>query len=286
MGQLADRMVEEMEIRGLCENTREAYLCAMRSLVKFCGCSPGKIQQEDVRRYQLYVLRERKLSASTLNQHVSAIRFFFHRVLPRPWALEEVPHYKGGQLLPEVLSRQEVLALLGALSNLKHRTILATVYSAGLRLNEARHLQVEDIDSDRMSLRIRQGKGRKDRNVKLPRKLLDLLREYWLHGRPRTWLFPGEKPQEPLCESSFQRIFHQARVKAGIKKGASLHSLRHSYATHLLESGVNLVVLQRLLGHKSLQTTARYLHLSQADLEKVPSLLDDLGDAVTPELLP
>ncbi len=216
------------------------------------------------------------LSYKTFNCHVSAIRFFHKYVLDLGWSAERIPYQKTGKSLPIVLSREEVLGLFDVVTNLKHRTILMVLYSAGLRISEALRLKAPDIDSQRMMIRVHEGKGRKDRYVMLSQKLLETLRRYWLLDRPEPWLFPGQRASRPLTSSSVQRFFERARQRAGILKKATPHTLRHSFATHLLERGVNIRVIQRLLGHRSLRSTEIYTHVAETYLRDTKSPLDDL----------
>ncbi len=276
MGKFQDLMDRELRIRGLAENTRKSYLEKMRCFVRHFMRPPDQLTAEDVKQYQLFLTKDRRVTWSTFNVHVCAIRFFYRAVLQVDWDVEHIPYQKTGKRLPVVLSGQEVIALLNAAKNLKHRAILMTLYSAGLRASEAVHLRLEDIDSKRMMIRVAQGKGRKDRYVMLSGKLLETLRRYWLKSRPDPWLFPGQTSRDPITYGSVDRFFARAKEKAGIRKRVCPHSLRHSFATHLLERGVNIRVIQRLLGHRSLRSTEIYTHVAESYVRDTKSPLDDL----------
>jgi site-specific recombinase XerD len=276
MGRFHALMDRELRVRGLAERTRQNYLEYMRGFVRHFMLPPDRLTIEHVKQYQLHLTKDRGYSYSTFNVHVCAIRFFYRHVLDLGWAVERIPYQKRGRKLPVVLSRAEVLALFDAVPNLKHRTILMTLYAGGLRVGEALRLRARDIDSGRMMIRIDQGKGRKDRYVMLSAKLLETLRRYWWEYRPDLWLFPGQDPSHPLRRSSVRGIFWRTRKRVGIQKEVSPHTLRHSFATHLLERGVNLRVIQRLLGHRSLRTTELYTHVAQTDILNTASPLDDL----------
>lgn len=286
MGKFQDLMDRELRIRGLAENTRESYLEKMRCFVRHFMRAPDQLTAEDVKQYQLFLTKDRRVTWSTFNVHVCAIRFFYRNVLQVDWDVEHIPYQRTGKRLPVVLSGEEVVALLDATANLKHRAILMTLYSAGLRASEAVHLRLPDIDSKRRMIRVGQGKGRKDRYVMLSETLLETLRCYWRENRPDPWLFPGQDPSRPLTRESVEKFFVRAKEKAGIRKRVSPHSLRHSFATHLLERGVNIRVIQRLLGHRSLRSTEIYTHVAQSYVRDTKSPLDDLLPKVAGVELP
>jgi len=276
MGQYREAMRRDMQIRGFMPNTQKSYLGWVKDFVRFHMLPPDRLGLEDVHRYQLHLTEEREVSPSTLNVAVAALRFFYRVTVDVEWDIERVPYQKRGRRLPEIFSREEVRRLLEVLDNLKHRSLLSTTYAGGLRVSEAVSLRISDIDSQRMVLRIDQGKGRKDRYVMLSETLVGLLREYWKAYRPRHWLFPGQIPGRPLTESSLQRTFGKAKEAAGITKHVTAHSLRHSFATHLLESGTNIRVIQRLLGHRSLRSTEIYTHVASNYVTETSSPLDAL----------
>jgi site-specific recombinase XerD len=275
-----DRMDQDMEIRGLALNTRKAYLLAMRKFVRYFMRPPDQLTPEDIRRYQLHLTRERKVSWAVFNIATAAIKFFYRVTLKKDWNIEEIPYQRKPRKLPEILSTEKVNALFGSLRNLKHRAILMTAYAGGLRASEVIHLKVTDIDSQRMVLRIDQGKGRKDRYVMLSPRLLEVLREYWKAKRPHPWLFPNERdPQKPLSRHAMGWIVGKAKKAAKISGRIYPHLLRHSFASHLLEQGANLRVIQKLLGHRSLRSTEIYTHVAKNYLHETPSPLDVLPDA-------
>lgn len=276
MGKLQDCMDRELRIRGYAENTRKSYIGNMRCFVRHFMRPPDELTAEHVKEYQLFLTKEKQVSWSTFNVHVCAIRFFYREVLRVEWDVEHIPYQKRGRRLPVVLSCEEVRALLDVTTNLKHRTLLMVIYSAGLRPSEAVHLQLADIDSGRMMIRVDQGKGRKDRYVMLSERLLLTLRRYWREYQPTLWLFPGQDPSCPLTRGSLEKLFTRAKKKAGIQKPVTPHSLRHSFATHLLERGVNIRVIQRLLGHRSLRSTEIYTHVAETYVRDTKSPLDDL----------
>lgn len=276
MGRFQDLMDRELRIRGLAENTRKSYLEKMRCFVRHFMRPPDQLAAEEVKQYQLFLTQDRRVKWSTFNVHVCAIRFFYREVLKVEWDVEHIPYQRTGKRLPEILSGAEVVGLLDAVANRKHRAILMTLYAAGLRVSEAVHLRLSDIDSQRMMIRVDQGKGRKARYVMLSPKLLHSLRCYWLESRPTLWLFPGADPSRPLTRESVEKFFARARKKAGIRKRVSPHSLRHSFATHLLERGVNIRIIQRLLGHRSLRSTEIYTHVAETYVRDTRSPLDDL----------
>lgn len=276
MGKLQDRMDRELRIRGYAENTRINYIRAMRSFVRHFMQSPDQLTTEHIKQYQLFLTEDRKMSWSMFNLHVCAIRFFYREVLEVDWDVERISYHKRATRLPVILSGEEVCALLDAAQNPKHRALLMTLYAAGLRSSEATHLQLASIDSGRRMIRVDQGKGRKDRYVMLSERLLITLRHYWKEYRPAPWLFPGRDPKCPISISSVGLLFARIKKKAGIEKRASPHSLRHSFATHLLEQGVNIRVIQRLLGHRSLRSTEIYTHVAQNYVRDTKSPLDDL----------
>lgn len=278
MGQFRDLMDRDLQIRGYSPFTVETYLRHVREFVRYFMRPPDELTVEHINRYQLYLTEERKVSWSYFNQAVSAIRFFYLTSLKKNWNIKQIPYQKTGRSLPEVLSREEVGAILKATRNIKHLSILMTVYSGGLRVGEVVMLRVSDIDFERMVIRIEQGKGRKDRYVMLSKKLMAVLDEYVEKYKPSHWLFPGQKPGRPLGRRSAQRIFKRSKEAAGINKKVTAHSLRHSFATHLLEDGANIRVVQRLLGHRSLTTTAVYTHVAKDYLNETPSPLDSEGD--------
>ena len=276
MGIFRDMMERDLQIRGFSPSTQHCYLGRMKEFVRYFMQPPDELTTADINRYQLYLARERKVSWEVFNQSVAALRFFYRITLQKGLEIERIPYQKTGRKLPVVLSQQEVKALLETPTNIKHRAILMATYAGGLRVSEVVNLRVIDIDSQRMTLRIEQGKGRKDRYVMLSAKLLGVLRQYWKTVRPSCWLFPGQIPERHLTRSSVLRIFYQARDKAGITKKVSVHCLRHSFATHLLESGVNIRKIQVLLGHKSLQSTQVYTNVANDYLDNTPSPLDIL----------
>lgn len=274
MTPLRQRMLEDMGIRNLAENTQSAYLQQVAAYSRYFDRSPDQLGPEEIRTYQLYLMEDRALTPSSICVATGALRFLYKVTLKRTWAVEEIPMPKRPRKLPEILSPEEVMHFLNAITNHKHRAILMTAYAAGLRVSEATHLKVTDIDSQRMMLRVEQGKGMKDRYVMLSARLLDVLRTYWKSARPSHWLFPGEVNGQPITREAVGLACQKARRDSGITKRITPHSLRHAFASHLLESGANLRTIQLLLGHRSLATTARYLKVATSTVCATASPFD------------
>ena len=257
----------------------------MADFARFFNKSPEHLGPEDIRKYQLHLIHEKKVAWSTLQVRIAALKFLYTRTLKREWFIQEVVKPKVRRKLPTVMSHEEVTAMLDATPNLKHRALLATLYATGLRCAEVLQLKITDIDSQRMVIRVREGKGQRPRQVMLSPKLLALLRAYWRWRRPSDWLFPGEKPGTPMTPSAVRQMCQQLAKKVGIKKQTSPHIWRHSFATHLLDAGTDLRTIQVLLGHASLKTTAIYLHVSVRRVQKTQSPLEDLAilEILTPD---
>lgn len=275
---LRQQLIEELVLRGLSERTQEAYVHQVYQLAKFYRLSPDKLSEQQVRQYLFHLASERQLAASTVNQAVNAFRFLYGRVLRRDLEVlrQALPHGRKSIRRPEVFSTGELekLFTVGAVHPM-HRAFLMTVYGAGLRLNEACHLKFEHLDRARMQTRVELGKGRKDRYTVLSPALLAELERYWRVCRPRHWLFPSRRdPRAPLPDGTGQKIYNAAVERAGLRRKGGIHALRHSFATHLVEAGVELPVLQRLLGHQSLSTTTVYLHVRQERLAQIQGPLE------------
>ena len=273
MTPLRQRFIDDLRIRNYAPRTIEAYVAGVARLAKHFGRSPDLLGPEDIRAFQLYLLQQR-VSWSKFNQIVSALRLLYRVTLGKSEHVPYIAYGKRPKTLPSVLSPEEVSRLIQAAPQGRDRVLLQVAYGCGLRLSELLSLQVGDIDSARMVVHVRQGKGNKDRLVPLSLRLLEDLRAYWRLCRPVTWLFPGKKPDQPITNGNVQRNFRRIAKRAGVTKRCSMHTLRHSYATHLLEAGVDLLTLKALLGHRNLDTTARYLHISTERIHKTPSLLD------------
>lgn len=276
MKTLREKMIQQMQLKGYSKSTIETYIDCINSLAKYYNTPPDILTIEQIRDYFQYCLTEKKLSKSWMNQMVSALKILFRDVLKQEWDKIDIPRPRREKKLPIVLSREEVKKILNALRNIKHRAFLMITYSAGLRVSEARQLKISDIDSSRMLVRIEQAKGQKDRYSVLSPIALELLRIYWKTYKPKYWLFENKNGQ-PVPESTSQNIFKNALKKSGVTKKIGIHSLRHSFATHLLEQGVSLPIIQQFLGHKSLRTTSGYLHVQQYSIDAVRSPLDTLS---------
>lgn len=276
MGIFRDQFERDLQIRGYAPNTVNSYVYCVRSLIKHFMRPPDELTVDDINDFQLHLTKERKVAWSTFNIYVFAIRLFFLVTLKKDWEVTAIPYQKTGRKLPVVLNGAELTALFKSVSNIKHRAILMTAYSAGLRVSEVIHLRVSDIDSERMVIRVDQGKGNKDRYVPLSERLLPVLRQYWRAVRPPEWLFPGQNPNKSLGRSSVDRFLRETKKRAGITKNVSLHSLRHSFATHLLERGTDIRTIQRLLGHRSLSSTMIYTHVAKNYVNQAGSPLDSL----------
>jgi site-specific recombinase XerD len=274
MGALRKQMDGDLVVRGMAVRTREAYLGAVAGLVKFYGRRPDRINEQEVQNYLLYLIEQRQLAWSSCNIVAQGLKFFYRVTLKRPEAQFAIPRARQPQKLPQILAREEVVALIENTLNVKHRAILMTAYAAGLRLNEICHLRLTDIDSARMMIRIEQGKGAKDRYTLLSPRLLSELRRYWMLYRPKHWLFPSKDGEHPISDGTVHRIYHTAKGRAGIAKDGGIHSLRHAFATHLLEAGVDIHTIQRLMGHGHISSTLRYFHLARKHLASTPSPLE------------
>ena len=286
-------LADTLAAHGRSPRTQQTYTLMLRLFGRYLGrFHVGKtldtVGPEDVEAYQRHLVTERKVGFSSFNQSTCALRFFYRTCLGRPdWTIARMPFQRKRRTLPEILSPEEIAAIFHACHNLKHKALLMTSYSGGLRLGETLALLPSDIDSTRMMIRIEQGKGRKDRYVMLSKALLDELRVYWKAFRPLRWLFEGRKPGEPLSPSTAEKVFTTAAGRAGITKGVSFHSLRHAFATHLLEGGTNLCVIQALLGHRSLTTTQVYTHVARTYVNATQSPLDALrGESPKQETVP
>src|SRR5712672_2520093 len=278
---LRQRMIEDMTIRKLAPKTQVSYIRAVRNFTILLGRSPDQASAEDLRRYQVH-LASSGVAVPSQNATVTALRFFFAVTLGRSEITQRMAFVREPRKLPVVLSPQEVARLLEAAPGLKYRAALSVAYGAGLRANEVVSLKIGDIDSTRMVIRVEQGKGNKDRYVMLSGHLLELLRAYWKAARPQGWLFPGQNRVNPLTTRQLNRACHAAAQAAGIDKRVSLHTLRHSFATHLLEQKVDIRVIQVLLGHKKLDTTALYSQVATRTIREVRSPLEQLAMTVKP----
>ncbi len=274
MTPLRQRMLEDMGIRNLSRNTQLSYLQQVSAYARHFACSPEELGPEEVRAYQVHLIEVRKLNPGSVGIATSALRFLYKVTLKRDWSPDDFPLPKKRFRLPVVLSPEEVMHFLESVDSLKHRTILTTAYAAGLRVSEATHLRVTDIDSQRMVVRVDQGKGRKDRYVMLSPRLLEVLRAYWKVARPKLWLFPGEVPGQPITKDAVELACQKARRASGIAKPVTPHSLRHAFATHLLEAGTDVRRIQLLMGHRSLATTSRYLKVATSEVCATTSPLD------------
>jgi integrase/recombinase XerD len=263
MSTLRTQMTHDMLVRGLAEQAQKSYIRVVTGLAQFTDCRPDQLSDRDVQRYLGHVIEDRHRAWGTCNTIVHGLRFFSHVTRGRPTTTFHIPWARQPAKLPVILSPAEGAQLFAAAPTLRHRTLLQTPYSAGLRVSEVRHLKVTDIDSQRMGLRIEQGKRRKDRYVPLSARFLPDLRTYWRTYRPGPWLSPNHMGTRPLSPVTAHRIFHAAKGRAGIVKPGGIHSLRHAFATHLLEAGTDLYTIQRLLGHTSIRTTRRYFHVAQ-----------------------
>ena len=276
MTPLRRRMIDAMLLRGFAPRTREAYCDAVIALAKHYERSPDVLSAEQLQNYLLHLITEKKLAYASVNQAACAFRFIFGTVLRWPEVRFDIPMAKVPKRLPQILSREEVVRLIESAATLRGRMLLTTTYAAGLRVSEVCALQLADIESapDRMCLKVRQGKGGQDRYTLLSPRLLDQLRQYWHDQRPRLWLFPNRSGTAPIDSCTAQRIYCAARDAAGIAREGGIHTLRHGFATHLLEAGVDLPTIQRLLGHSHISTTMRYLHLARSHLTGTTSPLE------------
>jgi integrase/recombinase XerD len=281
MTPLRQRMIDDMKVRNMAALTQAAYVRAVKNFAAFHRRSPDRLSFEDVRTYQLHLL-SRGLQPQTLNQIICALRFFYAVTLGKPEAKTQLPLARRADTLPAVLSPQEVTRFLNAVADLKHRAAFATIYAAGLRVSEVSELTVGDIDSGRMVIHIRQGKGSKDRFVMLSEQLLGILRAYWRSERPKGWLFPGPDSSRPITPRSLQRACRTAAEAAGLDKTVTVHTLRHCFATHLLERGVDIRVIQDLLGHRHINATARYARVAINTIRQVQSPLEHLNLGTLP----
>jgi site-specific recombinase XerD len=282
-------MTEDMQVRNLALNTQTCYVQQVSLFARHFDKSPEQLGPEDIRTYQIYLTNEKKLAPGSVLIAVAALRFLYKVSLKKNWTFEDaIPALKKPQKLPVVLSPEEVLQFLGCVGSTKHRAILTTCYAAGLRISEAIHLKPTDIDSQRMVIRVEQGKGQKDRYVMLSPQLLETLRSYWRAMRPKGWLFEGDVSGQPINRSSVELACQKARRLSGIRKPITPHSLRHGFAVHLLESGTDVRTIQLLLGHRSLATTAKYLRIATSKVCSTSSPLDLLPPPVLvkPNLAP
>lgn len=277
MSPLRARMIEDMRIRGMGDKAQQAHIRAIKDFAGFLRRSPDTATPEDLRAYQLH-MAETKVTPPIFNARITALRFFFSMTCGRDEMKKYMQFRTEPRKLPIILSTEEVSSVLAAAPGpgLKYRAALSISYGAGLRASEVTNLKVRDIDSDRMLIHVERGKGGKDRDVMLSPSLLDLLRAYWREARPQGWLFPGQSRVEPMSPRSLNRAFNSAKAMAGIKKPATLHSLRHSFATHLLEADTDVRVIQVLLGHAKLTTTARYAHVATKTIRKVASPFENI----------
>jgi len=274
MSTLREKMLEDLQLRGITPRTQKKYIREVRDLANYFKKSPEELGEEEVKKYLVHLLEDRKLSTGTYKNYVAGIKFLYKTTLNREEVVEKIKYPKAKIKLPVVLDLAEVKMLLTVMENLKHRAILTITYSAGLRISETARLKVTDIDSKRMMVRVQQGKGYKDRYTILSKTALVCLRQYWRSYRPKDWLFKGQKEGTHIGISSIRQIFLEAKERAGITKPASPHTLRHSFATHLIEAGTSLHHVQLLLGHRSPTTTTVYLHVSRMNLAQVTSPLD------------
>ena len=278
---LRQRMTEDMQVRNLSPLTQSSYVQQVSMFARHFDKSPAVLGLEDIRDYQLYLTNQKKLDANSIKVAVSAIRFLYRVTLKLPWDFDEaVPSPKKPRTLPIILSPEEVLQFRGCVTNIKQRTILTTCYAAGLRISEAVHLMPSAIDRQRMVIRIEQGKGRKDRYVMLSPELLQVLINYWHAARPRGCLFPGDIPGQPITRGAVELACQAAHTRSGLTKPVTPHSLRHAFAVHLLEAGTNLRTIQLLMGHSSLNTTARYLRIATSKVCATTSPLDLLPSPI------
>ena len=288
MTPLRQRMTEDMQVRNLALNTQQSYVQQVSLFARYFNKSPELLGPEDIRTYQVYLTNERRLAPGSVVIAVSALRFLYKVSLKRDWSFEyTIPAPKIPKKLPEVLSPEEVLQFLGCIGNTKHRAILTSCYAAGLRISETVHLKPTDIDSQRMVIRVDQGKGQKDRYVMLSPKLLETLRGYYRAVRPQGgWLFEGDIPGQPITTGAVELACRKARRLSRIRKPISPHSMRHAFAVHLLESGTDVRTIQLLLGHRSLATTAKYLRIATSKVCSASSPLDLLPHPVPVEPAP
>jgi integrase/recombinase XerD len=280
MDELREQMMKDLQLKGITPRTQRKYLREATNLSNYFGKSPVELGEKEVKEYLVHLLEDRKLSRGTYRNYVAGIKFLYKTTLNREEVVEKIRYPKANKKLPVVLDLSEIKALLSVMENLKHRALLTITYSSGLRISEAACLKVTDIDSKRMMVRVQQGKGGKDRYSILSQTALELLRRYWRQYRPKEWLFEGQKEGTHICLTAIRQIFLEAKERAGITKPASPHTLRHSFATHLIEAGTSLHHVQLLLGHKSPTTTTVYLHVSKMNLSKVASPLDSLPEEI------
>jgi len=271
-------MLEDLRIRNLSEHTQRNYIGHIAAFARYFGRSPEELGLEHIRSYQVHLREERRLSFSTFNIAVCALRFLYRTTLSKDWDITRIPFARPPRRLPVVLSPEEVSRFLAAVQNPKHRAILMVAYSGGLRVSEIARLRIADIDSQRMVIHVRAGKGNKDRFVPLSPKLLDVLRSYWRELRPKEFLFPGRSPSRPIATGSIRQACRTTAEKAGLSKRVTPHTLRHSFATHLLEDGVDMSTIQLMLGHGALKTTAHYARVSSERIRAVRTPLDMLPD--------
>ena len=279
-----EQMQWDMVLRNLSEKTQVMYHAAARDLEKYFNKPPDQLNESDVKSFLLSIVQVRKLSQSSLKINYSALRFLYETTLGKGWVIDKIPYPKTTKSIPKVLSKGEIHTIFEATVTLKQKAMLMVMYSAGLRISETARLKISNIDSNRMLLRVDQGKGKKDRYTLLSTVALETLRAYWKEYRPKNWLFPKDNESEnPVHIDTIRTVFKRAKIAAGITKPASCHTLRHSFATHLLEAGADLHHIQLLLGHSSIRTTTIYLHVSNKALAKIVSPLDfDAGSNSTP----
>jgi integrase/recombinase XerD len=278
---LRDQMLTDLQLCGAKPRTQESYLREAENLAKFFNRSPAELGEKELKEYLLYIIKERHLSEGTFRYYVGGLNFLYRRTLKREWPVEKIKHPRAKTKLPVVLDLSEVESLFSVTRNLKHKAMLMITYSSGLRVSETARLRLTDIDSKRMTVGVSQGKGGKDHYSILSQTTLEQLRQYWKKYRPAEWLFEGQKKDDHITTQTIQTIFYAAKKRARLTKPVSVHTLRHSVATHLIEAGTSLHHVQLLLGHRSPTTTTVYLHVSRLNLSQVTSPLDRAANQVS-----
>lgn len=280
MGKLHDRMKEDLLLKAYSPHTQSAYLRCARHFARHYMRSPEEMGEKEIRGFLLHLVRDRKAAPATQDMYVNALKFLYNITLKRPEVVKDLSHPKRPKTLPVILSPEEVLRVFAAIRSVKHKAIIATAYAAGLRISEVCGLRVADIDSQRRRIHVRSGKGKKDRYVMLGESLLALLRQYYQKARPKgEYLFPGYKPHRPICTTAVNQVLRKVVRETGLAKRVTMHTLRHCFATHLMEAGTDIRILQVLLGHSSIRTTLRYTHITDRLVQKLVSPLDMIQPA-------